>query len=125
MSDKQLILILLVIASLCTLFLLWKTIADAIESDFFRIYLSARRMRLRDRGMVESVYLEDGKTISFKHNLCNTRSRIGITEKGERVRWCWRCEYSFDGNGNLIDGSKGRKSVDNSAKVVKLFPKNN
>jgi len=67
---------------------------------FVRILLSARRLGIRDRGLIKEEYYEDPKTgeemirtrICTK---CRGRARIAIRE-GRPVSWCWRCEAILD-----------------------------
>lgn len=57
----------------------------------YRIWRSARRMGLRDKGMKES-WIEGDRHLADVHVFCRTRIRIGIRKDGTAVQYCWRCE---------------------------------
>lgn len=68
-----------------------------------RIYLSARRIGLRDKGEIQEEYVPSpdnlaglvglgGSIVIFLHSKCKTRVRIGINRHGQTCMYCWRCE---------------------------------
>lgn len=69
--------------------------------DYPWIVLAARRMGLRDKGRVQSLFKhldEDGFPWSTTRVCCTcaTRIRIGIEKRtGWAVKYCWRCEVKW------------------------------
>jgi len=59
---------------------------------FFGKWRSARRMGLRDKGKMETWLDENEEPVGWIHMFCKTRIRIGISQGGEPVQYCWRCE---------------------------------
>jgi hypothetical protein len=60
-----------------------------------RIYSTALRMGLRDRGKTAAIYDGDTRSI-WIHPLCSSRLRIGIMRNGIAVRYCSKCETVVD-----------------------------
>lgn len=88
---------------------------------FWSIYSVTRRLKIRDKGDTQPYIGPSGKLGSRIHSFCKTRLRIGITAKGDSVRYCWRCEQIIDGFGP-DDGPKGKEPVpEESGNVVQLF----
>ncbi len=71
---------------------------------FFRIWRSARRIGLRDKG-----YLEPNKRTVWTHASCSTRLRVGIDAQGEAVHYCWRCERVMDDS--ILEDPKEKEPV--------------
>ncbi len=63
-----------------------------IPSNFFQIRQAAKRLHLRDKGEVQKTIHSGGTVTGLAHLFCRTPNRIGITEDGEAVHYCWRCE---------------------------------
>lgn len=72
------------------------------EKDFLKIYFSARRMGLRDKGKVE---LRQG--IVYTCTACRTRIRIGIQKNKGPAYYCWRCELIFPEDNDDNSGGGG------------------
>lgn len=72
------------------------------------IWLSARRMKIRDKGAMEP-FKVDGVWKVWMHTFCNTRFRIGIDKTGQAVRYCWRCEFIVPNSSG--PGPNGRKDI--------------
>ena len=63
-----------------------------------KIWFTARRLQLRDRGEVEKFIDYTSGTprrAELICSLCKTSLRVGICSDGEAVHYCWRCEYIF------------------------------
>ena len=74
------------IAAVLVVLLAWVYRGDRAEK--IRVYLSAFRLGLRDKGPTG---VWDGKV--WGHRFCRTQARIGIERKTkESVQYCWRCE---------------------------------
>jgi hypothetical protein len=101
--------------------------------DYFRrrrssyeIESTAKRLKLRDRGEVGPV-IEKGEEHWLSHTFCRTLIRVGITEDGEAVHYCWKCELVFNEDGgddfNPDPDGKEPAQVPEKAKVIYLRPK--
>lgn len=97
--------------------------------SYVRIHLAARRLKIRDRGMVES-YMEDGRLRGWFHSFCHTRFRVGIDESGQSVHYCWRCELIVSSStdpdpkgGKDIPTENGVSSDVKEAKVLPFHDK--
>ena len=106
--------ILLLIVFLFLFTILAATFYRGERAERIRIYLSAFRVGLRDKGFTGE---SDGKI--WAHTFCLTRARIGIHRKKKiPVQYCWRCEMilsemnpSDPGEGAPAEGDKDRKVI--------------
>jgi hypothetical protein len=87
------------------------------EKDFFKIYFSARRMGLRDKGIVQPKYLDDIHQTVCVCLSCQTAVRIGVQKNNDSVHYCWRCETIF-----LDDDSGGDDSSSNKGNTPDISP---
>jgi hypothetical protein len=107
---------LCLITIICILLIIIVQRAEIV--DYFSIKKSARRIKLRDKGAMES-YIEEDTLLYSAHAHCRTRIRIGIDEYGNAHEYCWRCEMVL---GDYDPGPKNKKSlpkesVENSSDV--------
>lgn len=96
----------------------------------WKIWFAAHRMKLRDKGKMPDYIEGVGETAQWFHTIhtfCRTPVRIGVTQKGDSVRYCWKCELILSkisgggpGGRDDVPEDKSPKGVELSENVVVL-----